>query len=113
MRGNSAGGFIPRLWATRKIGYLLNQIRLHGENRETIDQVVNLSIRYGIITPYTSFLVDETGQVLTEEGLRESKDAFHEALPSMAPAAGEGGVNWSLESQALAGSDSHRAADLL
>ena len=41
------------------IGYLLNQIRLHGENRETIDEVVNLSIRYGIITPYTTFLVEE------------------------------------------------------
>jgi Ca-activated chloride channel family protein len=50
---------IPRLWATRKIGYLLNQIRLHGADQETIDQVVKLSIRYGIVTPYTSYLVTE------------------------------------------------------
>ncbi len=60
--------FIPRLWATRKVGYLLNQIRLNGENRETIDQIVNLSIRYGIITPYTSFLVEEPELALREEG---------------------------------------------
>ena len=50
---------IPRLWATRKIGYLLNQIRLHGPDQETIDQIVKLSIRYGIVTPYTSYLVTE------------------------------------------------------
>jgi len=50
---------IPRLWATRKIGYLLNQIRLHGSNQEMIDQIVRLSIRYGIVTPYTSYLVTE------------------------------------------------------
>jgi len=51
---------IPRLWATRKIGYLLNQIRLKGPDQETIDQIVKLSIRYGIVTPYTSYLVTET-----------------------------------------------------
>lgn len=50
---------IPRLWATRKIGYLLNKIRLQGNDRETIDQIVRLSIRYGIVTPYTSYLVTE------------------------------------------------------
>lgn len=51
--------FIPRLWATRKIGYLLNEIRLHGPNQEILDQIVRLSIRYGIVTPYTSYLVTE------------------------------------------------------
>lgn len=60
-RFRSQGGsdFVPRLWATRKIGYLLNQIRLSGAEEELVDQVVRLSIRYGIITPYTSFLVTE------------------------------------------------------
>jgi len=51
--------FIPPLWANRKVGYLLNQIRLYGENQEMIDQVVKLAKRYGIITPYTSYLVLE------------------------------------------------------
>ncbi len=50
--------FIPRLWATRRIGYLIDQIRLHGKNQELVDEVVSLSKRYGIITEYTSFLVD-------------------------------------------------------
>jgi Ca-activated chloride channel family protein len=70
--GDPAGGvsaFIPRLWATRRVGHLLNQIRLHGEAPELIDSVVSLSIRYGIVTPYTSYLVTEGEfDVLTEEG---------------------------------------------
>jgi Ca-activated chloride channel family protein len=50
---------LPRLWATRKIGYLLQQVRLSGPQKEVIDEIVHLSIRYGIVTPYTSYLVTE------------------------------------------------------
>ncbi len=50
--------FVPRLWATRRIGYLIDQLRLHGQNKELVDEVVRLSKKYGIITEYTSFLVD-------------------------------------------------------
>ncbi len=53
--------FIPTLWAGRRIGILLDEIRLHGEKKELIDEVVRLSKRYGIITEYTSFLVEEPG----------------------------------------------------
>jgi Ca-activated chloride channel homolog len=51
--------FLPRLWATRKVGFLLDQIRLNGEDQELVDEIVALSRRYGIITPYTSFLIVE------------------------------------------------------
>jgi Ca-activated chloride channel homolog len=66
----SRGGeeFVPRLWATRKVGYLLRAIRLHGENRELVDIFVRLAVRYGIMTPYTSFLVDEDSDILTRDG---------------------------------------------
>ncbi|MBS1252766.1 MAG: hypothetical protein MAG451_01808 [Anaerolineales bacterium] len=77
--------FIPRLWATRKIGYLLNQIRLHGENREMIDEIVELAVRHGIATPYTSFLVDERADVLTREGretIVEEEAAAARAAPT-------------------------------
>jgi Ca-activated chloride channel family protein len=67
--------FIPRLWATRKIGYLLKQIRLHGEREEWVDAIVDLSVQYGIITPYTSFLIDEE-DILTEEGRDHAKDDY-------------------------------------
>ncbi|MEI6210635.1 MAG: VWA domain-containing protein, partial [bacterium] len=51
--------FIPRLWATRRVGFLLDEIRLRGENTELKDEVIRLSKEYGIMTPYTSYLVLE------------------------------------------------------
>ena len=78
--------FIARLWAQRKIGYLLSQIRLHGVEDELVKEIVALSSRYGIITPYTSFLVQEPGMALSQEG----RDQLGRALQS-APAPGIGG----------------------
>jgi Ca-activated chloride channel homolog len=57
-----AGGKDPsiaRLWAVRKVGYLIDQIRLNGESKELKDEVVRLGVKYGIVTPYTSYLVVE------------------------------------------------------
>ncbi|MCZ6603318.1 MAG: hypothetical protein O6952_09955, partial [Planctomycetota bacterium] len=54
---------IPRLWALRKVGYLLDQIRLNGVSKEVKDEIVRLAKKYGIITPYTSYLVMEEGEV--------------------------------------------------
>jgi Ca-activated chloride channel family protein len=51
--------FLPRVWATRKVAYLLSEIRLRGANKELVDEVTALGKQYGIITPYTSFLVVE------------------------------------------------------
>ena len=67
----SENHFIPRLWAARKIGYLLSQIRIQGENSEWIDAIIQLSLQYGIITPYTSFLIVEH-DILAGEGLEEA-----------------------------------------
>ncbi len=55
----SAHEFVPRLWARTKIGYLMDQIRLHGANAELKDEVVRLSKKYGIMTELTSWLVLE------------------------------------------------------
>jgi Ca-activated chloride channel family protein len=51
--------FVPRLWAIRKVGYLLEEIRLRGERAELKDEIVALGKKYGIVTPYTSYLVVE------------------------------------------------------
>ncbi len=55
--------YLPRTWASRKIGYLLREIRLRGSAapRELVDEVRALGLKYGIVTPYTSFLVQEPG----------------------------------------------------
>lgn len=66
-KNNLANDFLPRLWAARKIGYLLDEIRLNGEKKELVDEIVALSKKYGIITEYTSFLIDEDMETPLEE----------------------------------------------
>jgi len=56
---SSDNDFIPRLWATRRVGYLLDEIRLRGENRELKDEVTDLARKYGLVTPYTAYLILE------------------------------------------------------
>jgi hypothetical protein len=43
--------------ARRKVGFLLDQIRSNGEKPELKDEVVLLAKKYGITTPYTSWLI--------------------------------------------------------
>jgi Ca-activated chloride channel family protein len=55
--------FIPPIWASRRIGYLLDLIRLNGENKELVDEVTALAREHGIITPYTSYLIMEDEEI--------------------------------------------------
>lgn len=58
-----ATAFIPRLWATRKVGFLLDEVRAKGEKPELRDEVITLARRWGIMTPYTSYLVVEDSEL--------------------------------------------------
>lgn len=103
----SEAKYIPHLWATRKIGYLLNQIRLNGPDQETIDQIVRISIRYGIVTPYTSYLVTEDMALGEEAQARIADEAYSQMAE--APAAsvvGQEAVQKSADQNALAGAGS-------
>jgi len=120
----SSGGeaFIARLWATRKIGYLINQVRLSGPNQELIDEIVRLSSTYGIATPYTSFFVPEpalaadaggplptmmpapAAVVEIEKHVGASAAQELAAAPA-APVAGEAAVQESLAREALRSAD--------
>jgi Ca-activated chloride channel homolog len=51
--------FIAALWAARRVGFLLDQVRLNGEDKELVDEVTQLAKTYGIVTPYTSYLIVE------------------------------------------------------
>ena len=84
---------LPRLWATRKIGYLLNQIRINGENQEWIQAVIDLSVKYGIVTPYTSYLITED-DILTSSGRDEiAQEEFAQAAATEAPRSGSDAVS--------------------
>lgn len=52
--------FVEKLWAVRRVGEIIDEIDLNGKNDELIKELVELSTRHGILTPYTSFLADET-----------------------------------------------------
>jgi Ca-activated chloride channel family protein len=60
--------YIPRLWATRKIGYLEDQARLNGAGKELMEEIIRLSKEFGILTEYTSFLVDADTRIATRPG---------------------------------------------
>ncbi|MDA1195494.1 MAG: hypothetical protein O2894_09965, partial [Planctomycetota bacterium] len=51
--------YLLRLWAHRKVAYLLDELRLRGTNKELVDEVVRLATKHSIVTPYTSGLVVE------------------------------------------------------
>jgi Ca-activated chloride channel family protein len=63
--------FVERLWAVRRIGFLLDEIQLNGESKEVVDELVKISMKYGIMTPYTSFLADESVDLAKSGELRE------------------------------------------
>jgi Ca-activated chloride channel family protein len=53
--------FVEDLWARRKVGFLMEQIRINGDKKELVDEVTALAKRYGITTPYTSYLIVSEG----------------------------------------------------
>ena len=67
LRSEGGADFIPRLWATRQIGERLTKLRLYGPDRETIAEIVELAVRHGVVTPYTSYLVEDELDVLDRD----------------------------------------------
>jgi Ca-activated chloride channel family protein len=65
------GPFIAGLWAQRRIGEIIDQLDLAGgrPNPELVDELVQLSKKYGILTPYTSFLALEKQNITRNESL--------------------------------------------
>ena len=54
--------FLPKLWANMKVAEELDGIRLSGRaDPEVIETITRIAKRYGIVTPYTSYLVLEEG----------------------------------------------------
>jgi Ca-activated chloride channel family protein len=94
----AANQFLPTLWASRKIGFLLQEIRLHGENQELIEEVVRLSKRFGIVTEYTEFLAMAPGDVTAEEAVRQARANIAAARSQQA---GKWAVNQAFNDQQL------------
>ncbi len=53
--GDSRDDFIALLWANRRIGYLLQELKSHGSNQELLTEVIELSKKYGIYRVHVFF----------------------------------------------------------
>ncbi len=98
--------FIEKLWAVRRVGEIIDQIDLNGKNQELVNELVALATRHGILTPYTSFLADETANIRDLAGVRLQAGAALDALRTESGAYGVGQrvVKGSLQSASQAGS---------
>jgi Ca-activated chloride channel family protein len=60
---DDTNNFVAKLWATRRVGDIIDELDLKGRNEELLKELVALATEHGILTPYTSFLADETSDV--------------------------------------------------
>ncbi len=104
---HDSGGdeFIPHLWATRAVGHMLREMRLNGENEELVQSVMALSTRYGIITPYTSFLIEE-------EDIWQQLGRDPQPVPEFEGEAGWSGVEEAAQEESVAIDMAEDVADL-
>jgi Ca-activated chloride channel family protein len=126
--------FVEKLWALRRIGEILDELDLKGKNEELVKELVGLSTKHGILTPYTSYLADDQarpGQLAdmssnirrSSDALKElekaegksgvaqraEKNAFRFAEQAAAPAApGFGGAGHNAEGRGLAAGSGYR-----
>ena len=87
---DDTNGFVAKLWATRRIGDLIDEIDLHGRNQELVDELVALSQKHGILTPYTSFLADERVNL---SAVRENRMFAAEATRDLDTTSGQQGFD--------------------
>jgi len=97
-----SGDFIPRLWAARKIGYLVSEIRLRGEKDELVNEIVRLSTEYGIVTPYSSYLIIEREPDFVRWGIpgnleTEARKKGERYMAAMSISTGDEAVTQSLD----------------
>ncbi len=96
---------LPQIWATRKIGHQLNRIRLDGPSPEIVEQIIKLSIRYGVVTPYTSYLVGDQSALGEEAQARLAREEYEREYSAQgAPVFGQLAVEKSAYQAAMSAS---------
>jgi len=107
---------VPRLWASRKIGLLVDAIREQGaegpttgpgpghhatpRTRELVEEIVRLSTEFGILTEYTSFLAREGTDWSRKEDIFASADGLLRSR-AIQTRSGYASVNQDINNQGL------------
>ncbi|HEX9279894.1 MAG TPA: VIT domain-containing protein [Gemmatimonadales bacterium] len=93
--------YIEQLWAARRAGALAQEIRLHGPNTEVLESLKRLALRYGILTEYTSYLVQEPNVAMNGVILREMRPRDQAGAPAVAQAQEQSAMRGALSLQAI------------
>jgi Ca-activated chloride channel homolog len=89
---DTSKAYLPRMWAVRRVGYLMDQISLKGANKELQEEIVRLGTKFGIVTPYTSFLVvEDTAPPTAGEPLPAGRRSGDSAFGNRGGVGGGGG----------------------
>ncbi len=83
--------FIPRLWASRKLGELTRQVRLNGADPELVEAIRATALRYGLLSEYTAYLVQEPMAVasrMIQPATLDRSAPFHAAFKTGAAGSG-------------------------
>lgn len=86
-RSQRENAFVPRLWATQRLGWLAAEKRRNGGSSEIDDEIRRLGERFGIPTEFTSYLVLEPGMVANQTTLRRDR----RGPPQVGSVSGSGG----------------------
>ena len=88
---------VAQLWAQRRVADLLTEIRVEGPRDSLIGEIVALATRFGIVTPYTSYLAEEPELALSAD---DAANTFAERAAA-APSSGAEAVDGAADLEAL------------
>lgn len=90
--GDQSFAFVEKLWAMRRVGEIIDEMDLNGKNQELVNELVALATKHGILTPYTSFLADETSNVRELANVDRMRGMAMDSLGRLSEAEGRSGV---------------------
>jgi Ca-activated chloride channel homolog len=99
--GDQSFAFVEKLWALRRVGEIIDQLDLNGKNDELVTELVELSTKHGILTPYTSFLADDQADLGQLANRRDNFFRTARGLERLSEAEGRSGVAQRAEKRQL------------
>jgi Ca-activated chloride channel family protein len=84
---------IALIWAQRRIADLLTTLRVEGQQPQLVQQIVKIATRFGIVTPYTSYLAQEPKLALRPQDAASRVAQSAAAAPSTGASAVAGAAD--------------------
>jgi Ca-activated chloride channel family protein len=88
---------VAQIWAQRRVADVLTELRVEGSRESLIEEIVEITTRGGIVTPFTAYLAEEPELAFRpQEAARAVGDA-----DAAAPASGQSAVEGAADLEAL------------